>query len=203
MNHEISILGAGGHTRSLINLLEANNFEISGIYDASFDQDRQEVINGYKLLGKPSDITDQVVILSYGNNAKRAQLYIDLSGNVFSGNLIHPLSIIADRCSFGHANQVFAKVCVNANAEIGNNNIINTGAIIEHEVKIGNHNHIAVGAIICGRVELGNLCFIGAGATIIDKIKVVDGVTIGANAVVIKDITEVGTYAGNPARRVK
>ena len=32
---------------------------------------------------------------------------------------------------------------VNADVNIGYNNIINTGSIIEHDVTIGNHNHIA------------------------------------------------------------
>ena len=43
---------------------------------------------------------------------------------------------------------------INAYVKIGFNNIINTGAIIEHDVSIGNHNHM-LGAIINGNVKIG------------------------------------------------
>ena len=50
---------------------------------------------------------------------------------------------------------------VNADVNIGYNNIINTGSIIEHDVTIGNHNQLTPGAIINGGVKIGNNCFIG------------------------------------------
>jgi UDP-N-acetylbacillosamine N-acetyltransferase len=42
-----------------------------------------------------------------------------------------------------------------------------------------------------------------SGSVLIDKISVCDDVIIGAGSVVIKNITESGTYVGNPARKVK
>ena len=100
-------------------------------------------------------------------------------------------------------NQLFANVYINSYSTIGNNNIINTSAILEHEVTIGNHNHISVGAKLCGRAKIGNNCMIGAGAIVIDKISICDNVIIGAGAVVSKDITSSGTYVGVPARKIK
>jgi UDP-N-acetylbacillosamine N-acetyltransferase len=50
---------------------------------------------------------------------------------------------------------------------------------------------------------LGDHCFVGAGAVIIDKVKIGSNVFIGANAVVLKDISEAGTYVGNPARKIR
>ena len=43
---------------------------------------------------------------------------------------------------------------------------------------------------------------IGSNATIL-PVRIVDNVVIGAGAVVTKDITISGTYAGNPARRLR
>ena len=48
---------------------------------------------------------------------------------------------------------------------------------------------------------IGNRVSIGSNATIL-PVRIVDDVVIGAGAVVTKDITERGTYAGNPARRI-
>ena len=49
---------------------------------------------------------------------------------------------------------------------------------------------------------IGNRVSIGSNATIM-PVRIVDNVVIGAGAVVTRDITEPGTYAGNPARRLR
>ena len=49
--------------------------------------------------------------------------------------------------------------------------------------------------------KIGDRVSIGTNATIM-PVSICDDVVIGAGAVVTKDITEAGTYAGNPARRL-
>ena len=49
--------------------------------------------------------------------------------------------------------------------------------------------------------HIGNRVSIGTNATIM-PVSICDDVVIGAGSVVTKDITESGTYAGNPARRM-
>lgn len=204
MSNKIFILGAGGHTRSLINLLEYNNFEIGGIYDDHFDDHNEEIINTYTVIGKPDALKKtELAVLSFGESEKRKQLFLQLKDQILKENLVHPKAIIENYFETGFSNQIFANVFINSNVRIGVNNIINTGAILEHEVSIGDHNHISVGSIVCGRVTIGNGCFIGAGATIIDKLKITNDVIIGANSVVINNIDQPGTYVGSPARRVK
>jgi len=77
---------------------------------------------------------------------------------------------------------------------MGNNNIINTGAIIEHETCIGNDNHISLKSVLCGLVRVGEQCFIGAGVVVIDRISMCNNVTVGS--IVIRDIHYPGFYVG-------
>lgn len=49
--------------------------------------------------------------------------------------------------------------------------------------------------------HIGNRVSIGSNATIL-PVRICDNVVIGAGAVVTKDITEPGTYIGNPAKRL-
>ena len=49
--------------------------------------------------------------------------------------------------------------------------------------------------------HIGNQVSIGSNATIL-PVTICDNVVIGAGAVVTKDITQPGTYVGNPARRL-
>lgn len=197
------ILGAGGHTRSLISLLKNQSIEIAGIFDETFDPKKEEIIMSCKVLGPlPSVDFLKKIVLSYGDNIKRKSLFEKYKNLIINDTICHSTTYIDESVIFGTANFIFARSYLNARVELGNNNIINTGAIIEHEVKIGSHNHISVGVIICGRVKIGDECFIGAGTVINDKITICNGVTIGSNSVVIRNILEPGTYVGNPARKL-
>ena len=104
---------------------------------------------------------------------------------------------------------------------------------IQNDVTIGERSRIQSHSFICSKVEIGSDCFIGHGAMFInDKfvdrklskdflptklgnkvyvgsnstimpVTICDDVVIGAGSVVTKDITESGTYVGNPAVRLK
>ncbi len=203
-NKNLHIIGAGGHSRSFINLLEINNYSILGIYDEGYDSNVKEIINGYEIKGGINAIPREYILaLAIGDNFKREDFFLRYKNQILNENIIHPKATIEKNTEVGCYNQIFSNIYINSNAKIGVNNILNTGSIIEHEVNIGNHNHISVNSVLCGRVKIGNRCFVGAGAVIIDKIKICDDVVVGANSVVIKDISSPGTYVGNPARRVK
>jgi len=200
----VSILGAGGHTRSLMSLLRNCSFNVLGIYDESYDVENIELINEAQVLGGlyACDFKKEEVVLSFGDNNKRKKLYTKYLRSVLSESLVHSTSFVDETAELGASNFIFAKSIINSNAKIGVNNIINTGAIVEHESHIGSHNHISVGSIVCGRATIGDNCFLGAGSVVIDKVQVCSDVTVGANAVVIKSIDVPGVYAGNPARRI-
>lgn len=202
---KIAIIGAGGHTRSALNLLR--NFYKSEqlyIFDDSFKADADEQIGGVSVIGQIDSITSEYrVFLSVGNNVLRKNLYYRFINQLVTISFIHSDATIENNVTIGNSNQIFANSYINSYTNIGNNNIINTSAILEHEVKLGDHNHIAIGAKLCGRVEIGNNCLLGAGSIVIDNISICDDVIIGAGSVVIRDIKSSGTYAGNPVRKIK
>jgi len=104
---------------------------------------------------------------------------------------------------------------------------------IQKDVIIKNNTRIQSHTFICSDVSIGQDCFIGHGvmftndkfinrklsknflSTIIGNkvyigsnstilpVSICDDVVIGAGSVVTKDIKESGTYAGNPAKRLK
>lgn len=200
---KIAVLGAGGHTRSLLNLIDPRKYEIEGIYDPQFEEDRPETIGPHRVRGRPEDIAGAAIVISSGNPTVRGELYGVHLENILEDNLFHPRALVEENVSLGGCNQLFAGSYINSFTRLGDDNIVNSGALVEHECLIGSHNHIAIGARIAGRVTIGDRCFIGAGAVLIDTISVCSGATIGAGAVVVRDIREPGTYAGCPARRLK
>ncbi len=202
---KIAIIGSGSHTRSSTNLL-LNYFGSSDmcIYDDSFVEDEQEIINSIPLIGSVSDIEpSQDIFLSIGDNNLRKKYFLKFKKQIIRNTVFHNSSLQEKNIIYGVSNQVFAHSYINSQVIIGDNNIVNTGAIIEHEAVVGSHNHISIGAKICGRSIIGDMCLIGAGAVILDKLSICNNVIIGAGSVVIRDINDAGTYVGNPIRRIK
>ncbi len=199
----VIVAGSGGHSRSVVSLLKNCGYAVTGIYDVSYVPGMTETVCGVSIIGRLEDIPGDVpLILAVGDNRKRGELFERHRGSVVSDAIIHPSSLIENNVSLGEANLLMAKSCLNYGVSLGNNNILNTGCIIEHECVIGNNNHLAVGAILCGRATVGDYCMIGAGSVIIDTVTLCGGVTVGAGSTVTRDITEPGTYAGSPARKI-
>lgn len=202
----IILIGGGGHAQSVLSAM-SNQTNIIGYADLQANEKL-----GITYLG-----TDDKVISTLSLNDYDVHITFVYAGEV---NLHLRESIIRKYADFLHATLVAPSAyitqnvhidegtCVMENAvikaeEIGKDSIINTGAIVEHDCVIGSNVLVATGAIICGDVRVGDNCIIGAGAIIRDGISICADTIIGAGAVVVKDITESGTYVGNPAKRIK
>ena len=86
---------------------------------------------------------------------------------------------------------------------LGNNVIVNTGAIIEHDCIIEDHVHIATGVMLANTVFAGVGTHIGLGASIRQCISIGRYSIIGAGAVVIHDVPHYAVAAGVPAQYLK
>lgn len=204
MSKSVNVIGAGGHSRPVIQLLGHLGFSIGGIYDQSYNPKIQEKILQVDVKGVfPPNSDERKLVLAIGSNGERKDLFHRHQNLMLEDPLVHPEAFIESSAQVGSSNIIFAKSYLSALCQLGDNTIVNAGAIIEHESIVGSHCHISVGAIICGRVSIGDNCFIGAGAVIRDKISITHDVLIGAGSVVVKDITEPGVYVGNPAKRIK
>ena len=193
----VILLGAGGHSRSLIPVIKSQGLDIEGVYDDNFST-QEEIYPGVYLKGKLSQKPELEEVISLGKIEERVKLLS--SENLLEDNLISSTAFIESTAELGVANQIMGHSFINSMCRIGDFNIINTKALIEHECIIGNNNHIAIGASLAGRVKIGSNCFIGAGSVIVDKVSICSNVIIGAGSVVTKDITSPGTYFGIPAR---
>lgn len=204
MKMKLIIFGCGGHARSVANAIISNGDALDILF-ADNNAKPDEIIMGFPVIYDYDLSGDWKYIIAVGDNNKRREIYDDLQ-NKKKGkciSVVSQMAYIGEETEIGVGTFIAPYAYVGPQAEIGVNTIINTGSIIEHEAAIGNHTHIAPRATICGRSKIGNNVFCGAGSTIIDNISICDDVIVGAGAVVLEDITEKGTYAGIPARRVK
>ena len=116
-------------------------------------------------------------------------------------SIVAPSAIVAKNTVLGEGVSVLERAVVKAK-KVGNNAIINTGAIVEHGCEIGDNTLVATGAVICGDAKIGENCIIGAGAIIRDGVSICDDAVIGIGSVVTKDIKTSGVYVGNPAKQI-
>lgn len=201
---KVNIVGAGGHSRSLIALLSACNISVEGILDRS-------ITPGEKILGIPvfdfngesAELFGHYYVLAIGDNTARRDALTEFGARIYASPLIHPSALRDPSSTVSRFCQVFAGAYIGPQAEVGENVILNTHSIVEHEARVGEDSHIAVGAKILGRAHVGKRCFIGAGAVVKDNVSICDDVTVGANSFVNKSIYEPGTYVGSPVRWLK
>ena len=193
-NLPVIILGAGGHSRVLIDTLLLDSTEILGMTDVNLE--RQELL-GVPLLGNdlivdqysPENIQLINGIGSISQPYLRQKIFKKFKdkGFIFR-SVIHPSSVIAPDVSFGEGVQVMAGAVIQSGCTIGDNTIINTSTSLDHECQIGTHAHLAPGVVLSGKVVIGELCHIGIGVKIVQSIQVGSDTLVKAGTVVTFDI---------------
>jgi sugar O-acyltransferase (sialic acid O-acetyltransferase NeuD family) len=198
------LYGAGGHSKVITDILNSLGVEVIGMFDDNPPEAKfkgMEIRDGIRLLGEGFPKLDAPLIISVGNNARRAELAGLIDANY--GTAIHDTTIISAKATIGVGTVILQGAIVQAGAEIGTHVLINTAASIDHDNIIGNYAHISPHATLCGHVSVGEGTHIGAGAVVIPSIRIGRWCTVGAGAVVIRDIPDFATAVGNPARVIK
>ena len=193
---KILLIGAGGHARSCIDVLEEENqFEIAGLIEK--DESKSNESLGYPVIGTDDDL--KVLRQQYKNTLitvgqiKSPKIRIKLYQLLKELNFTLPVIVssqayVSKHAQIGEGSIIMHGVIINANAKIGNNCIINNRALIEHDAVIGNHCHIATGAIINGEVSVGDKSFVGSGVVIKQAISIGENCVIGAGVVLKHDV---------------
>jgi sugar O-acyltransferase (sialic acid O-acetyltransferase NeuD family) len=198
------LYGAGGHSKVITDILNSLGIEVVGMFDdnpASARFKIMEVRDGIRLLGEGFPKLDAPLIISVGNNTRRAELATLIDG--IYGTAIHGTAIISAKATIGAGTVVLHGAIIQAGTQIGRHVLVNTAASIDHDNIIADYAHISPHATLCGHVEVGEGTHIGAGTTVIPSIRIGKWCTIGAGAVVINDIPDFATAVGNPAKVIK
>lgn len=207
---DIVILGAGGHGRVVLDVLQqAREHVVKGFIDSN-PQLWGRRVDGVPVLGGPDLLTDlasqgiEGAIVAIGDNGVRRQ-FADLvdSAGLELANAIHPSANLARTVTVGCNVVIAAGALVCAHCQIGDSVILNTGCIVDHESMVGTAAHVCPGVKVAGHVTVESGAFVGIGATIIQNLRIgYDSVT-GAGSVVIEDVEPMTTVVGVPAKVIK
>lgn len=202
------ILGAGGHTKVLIDALRLEPGKILGITDADPSKKGQLLLN-ILVIGGDEEImkypaeTIRLVngIGSVRVNPLRRQLYEQFKTRGYRfASVVHPSAIIAADVVLSEGVQIMAGAIIQPGCHIGANAVINTGSVVDHDCHVGAHAHISPGATLSGGVQIGENAHIGTGATVIQGVKIGRNGLVAAGAVVVRDVPDGATVSGVPAK---
>lgn len=207
-NKKIILIGGGGHSKVILNIITRDYPDIQII--GYISKEKTDINVPY--LGTEKEILNfdpkqYYLVFAIGQldegyqRKKLVEFFLNKGFNFLT--LISKNSIVAESVKIGKGSVVFDGVIINVDSLIGDFCIINTGCIVEHDCKIGNFVHLAPRATLSGGVKIGDHCFLGAGAVVKHYTEIADGVIVGAGGVVVESILYPGVYVGVPARRIK
>ena len=204
----IIVLGAGGHARSVCDILEQSGaYRIVGLIAA----EPSEGFWGLPVLGDDSCLEElfqarqaEYAFAAIGSNKVRERVMMLLQQIGYKHiNAISPQALISPHATLGEGIAVMPGAIIGPDATIGDGTIVNTNASVDHDDKIGAFCHIAPGVVICGTTTIGEGSMIGAGAKVIDGLTIGAWSMVGAGAAVVSNLPDHCTAVGIPARVIK
>ncbi len=204
MKDKLIIIGAGGHSKSVMDSIDLDLYEIVGFLDGN----KTGFHCGYPILGHAvEDVCDYdscKYFIAIGDITARKMWFLKLKDyGVETINIIDKTAIVAKSAKVGIGNFIGKYAIVNADAVIGDNNVINTKALVEHECSVGNHTHLSTNSTINGNVIVEDEVFLGSSSVCNGQLKIGHGAIVGSGSVIIKDVEPLTTVVGVPARVVK
>ena len=204
----ILLVGAGGHARACIDVIEqAGIFQVGGLVGLP-DEVGNSVL-GYPIVGSDADLPAVIgdyaaAIVSVGQ-IKSPNLRMRLFGILEMGNcstptVVSPRACVSRHATIGPGSIVLHGAVVNAGALVGSNCIINSQSLVEHDAVIADHCHIATAAVVNSAVQVGPGTFIGSGSIVRQGITIGERCLVGMGQRVLADC-EAGTHIPTPKTR--
>jgi sugar O-acyltransferase (sialic acid O-acetyltransferase NeuD family) len=205
MKDNLLIIGASGHGKVIADIA----IKMKKWHKISFLDDNEKIKSsmGIEVIGKISDsikyLKDYDFFVAIGNNTVREKIQDKLVAIGASiPVLIHPEAVIGEQVEFGAGTAIMARAVINCSTRIGKGVIVNTGATLDHDNLIEDYVHISPGVHTAGTVKVGKGSWLGIGSVVSNNLTITSGCNIGAGAVVVKNINDIGTYIGVPARKL-
>jgi len=203
----IYILGTSGTAHEIGYYAKRNNHTILGYVSKELEKEiyyeHIPIYTEEEIFFVPSYITYNLALGIGMNSKRREEVYLKYPNHNYP-NIVDPTAVILSKKLGGNMGNIISTLCyIQPDVEMGNFNYIQVGTGIGHNTKIGNFLSTGMGTQIGGNCIIGDRIYIGSLAFIKHELKICNDVIIGAGAIVVKDITEPGTYVGNPLRRIK
>jgi UDP-perosamine 4-acetyltransferase len=200
------VLGAGGHARSVVDVLERAGHAVVAVSGADPTGDHGGEPWHVDVLADDREAFDLIAarglhaVVAIGANHARTGLVHELVARGLSvPPVVASTATVSPRSVLGAGTVVLEHAHVGPSTRVGEAVIVNTGAVVEHDCRVGAGAHVAPGAVLLGGAAVGVGALVGSGARILPRVTVGSGATIGAGAVVTGPVPDGQTVVGIPA----
>ena len=187
------LIGNGGHAREVMAQM---GVKLDRFVDDQYVDEETFPIS--KL-----DPEKHAVMIAVADSKDRFDIAQRLPKGIQFFNFIHPTALIMDNVEIGEGSFIGAYSILTTNIKIGKHAILNRGNHIGHDCRIGDYFSAMPGAIVSGNVTIYGLVYMGNNSSIREKLSIHSLATIGMNSADVKNIEDVGTYVGCPAKNIK
>jgi len=198
---EIILIGAGGHSRACIDVIEQEGqYKIAGL--VGLEAQKHTRLLGYPVLACDDALDElaksyQYALVTLGQ-IQTAEHRLRIHNMVLQygfklPTIVSPCANVSKYATIGHGSIVMHAATVGAGAKVGINCIINTRSLIEHDTKVGDHCHISTGAILNGDVSVGAGSFIGSGCVVKQGVSIGKGCLVGMGLVIRQNLLDEAT----------
>lgn len=212
MKKKIVVIGASGHAKVIIDIIEREGkYTIIGLIDSYKEKGKKTF--GYAILGTEKIIPQLLEeenlyggILAIGDNYIRQELFYkikEIQPDFKYINAIHPQAVIGAKVRIGEGIVIMPGVIVNIQSKIDDFCILNTKSTLDHECKMKKFSSLGPGANVGGNVGIGECTAISLGAKVIENITIGKHTVVGAGSLVIRNIGDYKIAFGIPAKEVR
>ena len=183
----ILLVGAGGHARACIDVIEQEGrFAVGGLL--GIPDEVGTTVLGYPVIGSDADAPRfggeydyaLVTIGQIKSPSVRVRFFAWLESLGFElPTVISPHAYVSRHARVGAGTIVMHGAIVNAGAVVGRNCILNSQSLVEHDVVVGDHCHVSTGAAINSGVHIGDGTFIGSGSIVRQDLTIGDQCLVG------------------------
>lgn len=209
---DVVILGASGHARIVIDILESmQGYRILGL--TARDAQLGAQVLGYPVLGDDSILEGlraqglRHLAIGVGgwteNGARKRVFDFAKSAGFELVSAIAPSAVVSAHATIGEGCCIFPGVVINVDVRIGRNVIVATGSTIDHETAIEDHVLVSAGVDVGAKVRLEEGCLLAIGSTVTSGMSVGRGALVAAGAVVVTNVPDGARVMGVPARKMK
>lgn len=215
MTTPLVILGAGGHGREILDIVNDINcqppgqspderFDFIGFIDDGEPNLERLARLGARFIGPTSTLSDLPPGCRYaigiGSGATRRKLDAAATAvGLEPATLIHSSATIGADVRIAPGAVICAQVSVTTNVSIGRHAHINRNSAIGHDTHLSDYSTINPSCAISGEVSVGEETMVGTNSAINQGITIGHGAVIASGAAVTKDVDDYTLVAGVPA----
>ena len=201
LESQIIILGAGGHGKTILSVIQASGYSAFGILDDNPDTWGKQRL-GITVLGPIDKVKDYPkcrVIIGFGDNSQRREIALKYP-NLNWITIRSTSAYINPSAKIGVGSVIFANAVISADVVIGNHSIVSANTTVGHDTIVEDFVHIAPGAQIAGGTYIENGAMLSMGSIVCPEVRIGEDSILGAGAVAVKDIPAKSIAFGVPAK---